>query len=347
MVGNLWQMIFSGMHKRRLVWAIFAVILSTGLLPLPLQQRAEAGIFDFLIGGRENRRGRPPNRDKGGAVRAGRLAGGVDASIPYIITPRNTFEETQQVTIRWNPVPDAETYTVRLWQWEDANGGRQQVIWETTTADTTVTYGGDPPLAPESFYSVEVITDQGISSDLDVGCPISGFALLFPETRAQLQDDLRGLALADLTDEELALARSQVYLSYQMPAAAIATLTPQFNSAPTAPLTLALAELYSYAGLNALALDHYTQGLALAETARDDLWQAIAQEGLGEVNVVLDQISEAIPPLQRAKLLYTVADQPIDASRVDRRIEILRLGQQLAIAPTDTLQGCDPRTSDR
>jgi hypothetical protein len=268
----------------------------------------------------------------------------MDASIPYIITPRNSFKETGQVTLQWNPVADTETYTVRLWQWEDANGGRQQVLWETTTPDTSITYPGDPPLAPEAFYSVEVITDQGVSSDLDAGCPISGFAVLFPETRAQLQDDLRPLAFADLTDEEVALARSEVYLNYQMPEAAIAVLTPQFNSAPTAPLALALAELYSYAGLNALASEHYTEALVLAEIAQDQLWQAIALEGLGEVNVTLNQIGQAIPLLQRAELLYTLADQPIDANLVERRIEILRLGQQLAISPTENLQGCDPRS---
>jgi hypothetical protein len=332
--------------RRWAAWGLLTALLGSGLVALPGQSAAKAGIFDFLVGGRENRRGRPPNRDKGGAVRSGRLAGGVDASIPYIITPRNTFEETDRVTIRWNPVPETSLYTVRLWQWEDANGGRQEVIWETTTADHSVTYPGAPPLAAEAFYSVEVITDQGISSDLDAGCPISGFAVLFPQTRAQLQDDLRRLAFADLTDEEHTLAKAEVYLNYKMPEVAIATLTGPFNTSPTAPLALALAELYSYAGLNALALDYYTQGLALAEDTQDELWQAIALEGLGEVHATLNQIDEAIPLLQRAELRYSLAEQPIDANRVERRIAILRLGQQLAIAPTENLRGCAPLEAD-
>ncbi len=344
MMDVLRRMMLFDLWRRGLPWGVVGMLLvSSSLVALPMQTAAQAGIFDFLVGGRENRRGRPPNRDKGGAVRSGRLTGGFDASVPYIITPRNTFAETDQVTIRWNPVSDAASYTVRLWQWEDANGGRQQVIWETMTADTVALYSGEPPLAPESFYSVEVITDQGVSSDLDPGCPISGFAVLFPETRAQLQADLRDLAFSDLAAGELALARSQVYLNYQMPETAIATLIPQFNQTPEASLALALGDLYSYAGLNALAADYYSQGLTLAEAAQDELWQALALEGLGEVNVTLNQIDEARSLLQRAQLYYALAEQPVEANRVERRVEILQLGQQLSIAPIQDLQGCRPR----
>ena len=128
-------------------------------------------------------------------------------------------------------------------------------------------------MAPESFYSVEVITDQGVTSDLDAGCAIAGFAVLFPETRSRLEADLASLTPATLTPEQLALAKAQVYLAYQMLNAAIDSLATQSAIAPTATLALALGDLYSFAGLNTLAPD-------------DPLWQAIALEGLGELAVL-------------------------------------------------------------
>lgn len=338
-MGDFWRTIIPAQLRRWVGFGLVILLASGIVAPRP----AQAGIFDFLFGGRENRRGRPPNRDKGGAVRAGRLAGGTDATIPYIITPRNTFQASDQFTIRWQAVPDVTTYTVRLWQWEDSNGGRQQVIWETTTPDSSVLYEGNPPLAPESFYSVEVITDQGVSSDLDAGCSISGFAVLFPAAQAQLQADLRGVNASTLSAAELALAQAQIYLNHQMPEAAIAALTSQFDLAPTAPLALALGDLYSYAGLNALAIESYTQGLGLARASQDDFWQAIALEGLGEVTVIFNQIDAALPLLQQAELHYLRADLPINANLVKRRIQILQLGQQMAIPATDELQGCDAR----
>jgi len=179
-------------------------------------------------------------------------------------------------------VDGVETYTVRLWQWQDANGGRQRILWKTTTSDASVVCGGDPPLAPESFYSVEVITDQGVTSDLDAGCAIAGFAVLFPETRSRLEADLASLTPATLTPEQLALAKAQVYLAYQMLNAAIDSLATQSAIAPTA--TLALGDLYSFAGLNTLAAEQYSLALALAPD--DPLWQAIALEGLGELAVL-------------------------------------------------------------
>ncbi len=306
------------------------------LLPTP---PAQAGVFDFLVGGRENRGGRAPNRRQGGGVRDGRLAGGFDATLPYIITPRNTFQTSDQFTIRWHPVAGVETYTVRLWQWQDANGGRQQVVWETTTAESSIIYGGDPPLRPELFYSVEVITDQGVSSDLDAGCAIAGFAVLFPETRSRLQADLARLDRTTLSPAELALGRAQIYLAYQMLDAAIDSLASQATLAPTVTLALALGDLYSFAGLNALAGEQYTLALELA--ADDALWQAIALEGQGEVAVMQNDLEAALPQLRQAQFRYALANNTIRANQVKRRIDLLEQAQKIGIAPTDDLEACD------
>ncbi|HIK45451.1 MAG TPA: tetratricopeptide repeat protein [Leptolyngbyaceae cyanobacterium M65_K2018_010] len=301
---------------------------------------AEANLSNFLVGGRRNQGGRSANRQKGGGVRAGRLNGGFDSRIPYVITPRNTFEASDQFTIRWQAVAGVETYTVRLWQWEDANGGRQQVVWQTTTSGTAVRYSGTPPLATEAFYAVEVITDQGVSSDLDAGCAIAGFAVLFPETRSRLQADLEAIDLTTLSPEEQALARAEVYLNYQMLDAAIATLAEQLALTPTDTLYLALGDFYSLAGLNTLARVHYTQALELATANRDDLWRAIALEGLGEVAVMGNDLAAALPYLRQAQLSYGLANVPLQANQVKDRIDLLETAQRLGIPPTDEPQVC-------
>ncbi|MBD2113161.1 MULTISPECIES: tetratricopeptide repeat protein [Cyanophyceae] len=317
---------------------LLAGLLGMALLVLPTPELAQAGVFDFLVGGRENRGGRASNRQQGGGVRSGRLVGGFDATVPYIITPRNTFQTSDQFTIRWNPVAGAERYTVRLWQWQDANGGRERVVWETTTPESSVLYEGDPPLAPELFYSVEVITDQGVSSDSDAGCAIAGFAVLFPETRSRLEADLASLNDLTLSPEEQALATAQIYLAYQMLNAAIDSLAAQAALVPTATLALALGDLYSFAGLNSLAAEQYTLALELA--GDDNLWQAIALEGLGELEVVQNNLAAALPQLRQAQLSYALANNSTRANQLKRRIELLEKAQQLNIAPTDTPDLC-------
>lgn len=316
---------------------VATLLLSTSILTLAMP--AQAGIFDFLFGGRENRRGRAPNRSRGGAVRTGRLTGGVDDGIPYIITPRNTFQVNDEFDIHWNPVDGTTEYTVKLWLWQDANGGREKVVWTTSTTEPSTTYGGEP-LSPESFYSIEVVTGQGVSSNSDPGCAISGFALLFPDMNVRLDSALDAIDVTLLTDEQLALATAEVYLNYQMPDYAIATLSDQLTDTPAPTLYLALGDLYSFVGLNNLAIAHYTEALALATATNDYLWQALALEGLGEIKVTLNQIDIAIPQLQRAEVLYAQARNNLKATQMERRLQFLRQVQQLNISPTEDLQDC-------
>jgi len=336
---SLWSL-----RIRRIVSAALLTMIGLGLeLWLVPPPPAEAGIINFLVGGRRRQGGRASNRAHGG-VRAGRLNGGLDQRLPYVITPRNTFQLSDQFPIRWQPVNDATTYTVRLWQWQDANGGRQPIpVWQITTTNTSVVYNGDPPLDVAAFYAIEVITDQGISSDLDAGCATAGFAMLFPETRSRLQTDLANLDRTTLTAEELALAEAEIYLNYQMLDAAIATLETQLALTPTDTLYLALGDLYSLSGLNNLATTHYTQALTLATENDDELWQAVALEGLGEIDVLRNDLPAALPYLRQAQLSYSLANVPFRANQIRDRITLLEKAQQLNIPPTDAPETCTPR----
>ncbi|MEM7794364.1 MAG: hypothetical protein AAF579_07910, partial [Cyanobacteria bacterium P01_C01_bin.118] len=142
-------------------------------------------------------RGRASNTRAGGK-RTGRLLGGNDASIPYVISPRNAWIQepgpARPYTIRWNPVEGAQRYTVRIWRWTFERDQPEVALWQETTLDSasSLDFPQQVSLEPGNYYSIEVVTDQGVSSDLDEGYYESGFQLLFEEDygelRSQLQD---------------------------------------------------------------------------------------------------------------------------------------------------------------
>ena len=181
------------------------------------------------------RRGQASNTRAGGK-RTGRLLGGNDASVPYVISPRNTWLQnpnpSQPYTIRWNPVEGAHRYTVRLWQWTFERDRPEVALWETTTVDAIneLPFPFLVPLDPGNYYSIEVVTDSGVSSDLDEGYYESGFQLLFDEDYEELRAQFDTLRV-DASDpkraaplEETQLAKAGVFFLEEMYADALASL---------------------------------------------------------------------------------------------------------------------------
>ena len=58
------------------------------------------------------------------------------AKLPYLITPRETNIITNRPPLRWNAVPGATNYTIKI----------DGVNWETQTNKTEIVYPGEPPL---------------------------------------------------------------------------------------------------------------------------------------------------------------------------------------------------------
>ncbi|NEP53445.1 MAG: hypothetical protein F6K65_33480, partial [Moorea sp. SIO3C2] len=69
--------------------------------------------------------------------------------IPYIISPRDTALLTNRPILRWNAVPGATRYKVRV---QDASF---TFDWQTETSNTEIEYSG-PPLQPDFSYRVIV-----------------------------------------------------------------------------------------------------------------------------------------------------------------------------------------------
>lgn len=305
----------------------FAITLLGLVNPPP----ARAGIFDFLIG-RRSSRGNATGTEQGGGVRSGRLAGGVNPSLPYVTTPRNTYLVSSSFLIEWNPVPGATGYTVQLWRWADAYGERQWKVWENTTPETAIIYDGSIPLSPARYYSIEVVAQTAVglvSSNQDIGCDATGFSLLFPENIDLLTSDLAQIDTRQISSVETALAFADIYFRYGLLDLAVESLKTPADWETSVPINLALGELYSHAGLNELSLQRYQTALQLNGTP---LEQAIAQEGVGDVNAVLLNLDEARTRLLAASRLYRVADEETTAAAVDRRVESLERFQRSAQA---------------
>ncbi|MDJ0703566.1 MAG: tetratricopeptide repeat protein [Leptolyngbyaceae cyanobacterium MO_188.B28] len=261
--------------------------------------------------------------DPPSSLRAVRTPGGINPDIPYVISPRNTWLVDDQFTIRWSPALDASRYTVRLYRWSDQRDMRERLLWETSASETQVEYTGAFPLEEGRYYSIEVIADTGASSNADEGAAKSGFELLFPEDREVLQADLIALN-PDLSEEGFALSLAGLYLREDVLAEAIAVLEP-FVEAGTDNLLIyqTLGDLYSYAGLNALSLQHYDQAQSLAIAHHDSVGEALAKLGLAEVNLTLGNRRQALRLFMQAKAVYENLGDDRQVAVIQGRINFL------------------------
>lgn len=303
---------------------------------------AEAVCFFWQACARQ--RGQASNTRAGGK-RTGRIVGGNDASIPYVISPRNAWirEPGQEhpYTIFWHPVEGVNSYTVRLWRWTFERDQLDLALWETTVENTQqLPFPEQVPLEPGNYYSIEVVTDTGVSSNLDDGYYESGFQLLFEEDyevlRSQLIDVTPAVA-ANATpaeqefSEDVSLAQAGVFFLEEMYADALVILRSLADHPTASDLVYtALGDTYSQIGLNQLAIDAYGQALALATANHDRLSEATTRVNLADVYATMGRFDNALQQLRRARGAYAQLQEDTEIARLDRRIDIInsRLSRQ-------------------
>ena len=318
-------------------WSLaLTVILGAGVVEPVLNPPAAEACFFWQSCAR--RRGRASNTRAGGK-RTGRIIGGNDASIPYVVSPRNAWIQqpgpTNPYTIRWNPVDDAEFYTVRIWRWTFERDEPELALWEETTSDDTnsLPFPQQVFLEPGNYYSIEVVTDEGVSSDLDDGYYESGFQLLFEEDYEELRSQLASVTPALSADaaltlgeliEETVLARAGVFFLEEMYADAL-NILESLAERPTASdlVYTALGDTYSRSGLNQLAIDAYQRALGLAITDNDSLSEATIRVNLGDVYATLGLFDDALQQLRQARAAYEILDEDTEIARLDRRIDVI------------------------
>lgn len=218
--------------------------------------------------------------------------------IPYIISPRSTLLLSNRPVLRWQSVPSATSYTVRV--------SGPGVNWETEVSTTEVVYPGEPPLQPvEEGYLLTVESDNGKSPTK------ATFGLLDENKVQRVRAAAERLVRQNLTDEAKTLALADLYVGQELIAESIDLLKASAaKGSKTAAVYYTLGTLYAQVGLLDQAEENYLKAVELATTAKDIEGQAAAAAKLGEVYAVLGRSDKASQWLKVAQDRYQTVVQP-------------------------------------
>ena len=234
----------------------------------------------------------PPTSPDNDGTRGSDTIAGIDANIPYLISPRRTHLLSPTPTIRWNAVAGANSYRVRV--------RGVGVDWKTEVPTNQVVYSGETPLQPGKYYLITVVTDTDADSLSDPGMQL-GFTMLDDSQRANLQADLTELSQQQLGQPAQTLAQAILYQNYELRAEAIETLETAISAnIKSAQIYHTLAGLYEEVRLTQLAINNYLQAFQLASDSSDLVIKTEAAAKLAEIYSALKDTAQAQRFLQEA-----------------------------------------------
>jgi hypothetical protein len=214
------------------------------------------------------------------------------AKLPYLITPRETNIITNRPPLRWNAVPGATNYTIKI----------DGVNWETQTNKTEIVYPGEPLLEAGRRYRVTIEADNGASSRSDA---VVGFRVLDEQTQKTVLDAVKTVQQQQLSPEEAGLVLAHLYRGYKLYGDAVEVLEGLVKqNSQVATVYQLLGDTYLKIGLPQLAKKPYEKALKLATNTQNLSVQAEIQAGLGIAYHLLGNKNEAIQWLTRAKGTY-------------------------------------------
>ncbi|MGK7935248.1 MAG: tetratricopeptide repeat protein [Xenococcaceae cyanobacterium] len=231
--------------------------------------------------------------------------------LPYLISPRHTLVFNDPLTIRWNAVSEVTDYRVKVGDWQ-----RQ-------TNETQILYDGE--LKPGVFYTVNVVTDNGVSSqDEDSDGQDSWFIVLEEEKAQTLQEQVAVIKQQELSREQEALILAYLYRGNELNVEAIEVLEKLVKSgSQTTAVYQLLGDIYQQVGLNLMAKKIYEQGLALTTAEENSEVKAMMQWKLGEVEYTLGNRDEAVEWLQKAKVSYSGLGEKTQVEELAKRINLV------------------------
>lgn len=263
--------------------------------------------------------------------------GGTDQQIPYMITPRHTLLLSNTPTFRWNAVPNATQYAIKLL---DPTG----VIWQQKVKKATVIYPGNPPLKPGISYSLVVQASTGSSSNSE-GTSNIDFRILRKSEVKTVESEVAKITRLGLSKRVNALMLANFYSSYTLPqkaikaygltartfksynlsAEAIATLSALVQQGERSPIIYrTLGDIYWQTGLANLAAEHYLQAIELVQTPKDLEQWTLAQFSLGEVYAATDKYNQARHWYSQARFGYILLGDTQRADLLEQQIESLK-----------------------
>lgn len=234
-----------------------------------------------------------------------------DPSLPYVIRPRNTvLMATEALTLEWQPVEGATSYTVEI--------DGPEVDWSTPVSEPKAVYSDLASLRPDYRYTVVVTADNDLSSAAGESV---GFAVLSDGEQKNVNAQVEAVKAKQLDPDVEAIALALVYSgfehsdrdrhSYALNQAALEVLETRIQAGTENSQIYRLqADTYLTIGLPLLASERYQQALGFAESAGQKELQAESHLGLAAVAEGQTDYRDAISHLQAAQQLYAaVGDQ--------------------------------------
>ncbi|MBE5229318.1 MAG: tetratricopeptide repeat protein [Microcystis aeruginosa PMC 728.11] len=236
------------------------------------------------------------------------------AKLPYLITPRETNILTNRPRLRWNKVPGATNYTIKI----------DGVNWETQTNKTEIVYPGEPPLEAATLYRVTIKADNGASYPIDD--EKVWFIILDEQTQKTVLDAVKTVQQQQLSPEEAGLVLAHLYRGYGLYGDAVEVLEGLVKqNSRVATVYQLLGDTYLKMGLPQLAKKPYEKALKLATNTQNLSGQAEIQAGLGIAYRLLGNKDEAIQWLTKAKGTYNQLGDTSQVQELDKTInEILK-----------------------
>ena len=228
--------------------------------------------------------------------------------LPYLISPRHTLVFNDSLTLRWNRVSGATSYTVKVGDWQGQ------------TNATQIVYDGELKL--REFYTVRVVADNGVSSqDEDSDGQYSWFIVLEEGEAKTLQEQVAVIKQQELSKEQEGLILAHLYRGNELNAEAIEVLEGlvEFGSQRITVYQL-LGDIYQQIGLSLMAKEVYGQGLALMAAEENSEVKAMMQWGLGEVEYTLGNRDKAVEWLEKTKASYLALGEEIQIEELAKRI---------------------------
>jgi hypothetical protein len=236
-----------------------------------------------------------------------------DPTIPYLISPRNTYILTRQPTLTWNSVAGATSYQVQV--------SGPGVNWKTQVSQPQVVYSGSEALQGGKRYWVTITAHNGVSTK-DKDNP--GFTVLSDADTQRVKTEISQLQQQPLSDESKVLALAHLYRSNELNAEAIAVLEKAVKQEnKTTTVYQLLGSIYQQVGLNQLAKEPYLTGLNLAKAEHNWEAQAMIQESLGEVEETLDKLKDALQRYQEAQGSYRVLGDEEKVQKLQQKMDDL------------------------
>ena len=236
-------------------------------------------------------------------------------AVPYLISPRNTAIFNPRPIFRWNPVPGATSYEIKI--------SERDLNWKTTVKEPQVVYAGNQPFVPEFRYRVTITANNGISSENERDNP--GFSILSDADTQRIKAEIAQLQQTRLNQQSKTLALANLYRSNGLQSEAIDLLEGFVkNGIGNTAVYQLLGDTYYQVGLMQLAKTWYLKTLPLAKVEKNLEAQAIIQGTLGEIDTTLAELKSASRWFENAQNNYRALGDKPKVQEMQQRLNYLK-----------------------